>query len=97
MIEVDEYPSEDLLEVIKSFDWKDVEHVVEKLEMCWKYEGIKFNKSEHGWDLELHTSGWSGNEDIIEALSCSMFWFFHWQKSVRGGHYYFSNESQTYQ
>jgi len=41
--------------------------------------------------LELHTGGWSGNEDIIHALkeNKSHFWFFYWQKSVRGGHYYF--------
>ena len=41
--------------------------------------------------LELHTGGWSGNEMIISALerSDSLFWTFYWQKSERGGHYYF--------
>jgi hypothetical protein len=47
------------------------------------------------WDpgtetLELHTAGWSGNEDTIGALqSNAMFWALYWQKSERGGHYYF--------
>jgi len=43
--------------------------------------------------LELHTGGWSGNEDIIEALKKSYFWIFYWEKSVKGGHYYFTISS----
>lgn len=39
--------------------------------------------------LELHTGGWSGNEEIICALQKSQFWFFWWESSRRGGHYYF--------
>ena len=39
--------------------------------------------------LELHTAGWSGNEEIIRALQKSLFWTFYWQKTYRGGHYYF--------
>ena len=39
--------------------------------------------------FEYHTGGWSGNEDVISALQNSLFWHFFWEKSVRGGHYYF--------
>ena len=40
--------------------------------------------------FELHTYGWSGNEEIINALQENpMFWMLYWQKSTRGGHYYF--------
>jgi hypothetical protein len=40
--------------------------------------------------LELHTGGWSGNEDIIEALqNHKLFWMMWWWKTERGGHYYF--------
>jgi hypothetical protein len=39
--------------------------------------------------LELHTWGWSGNEDIIDALQKTYFWSFFWKKSIRGGHYWF--------
>jgi hypothetical protein len=42
-----------------------------------------------GRKLELHTGGWSGNEEIISVLQNSMFWVMYWQKSERGGHYYF--------
>lgn len=39
--------------------------------------------------LELHTGGWSGNEDVIGELQQTWFWFMYWVKSIRGGHYYF--------
>lgn len=39
--------------------------------------------------LELHTGGWSGNEEIIGELQQTFFWMFYWQCSIRGGHYYF--------
>lgn len=39
--------------------------------------------------LQLHTGGWSGNEDIISKLEQTFFWFMYWDKSERGGHYYF--------
>ena len=39
--------------------------------------------------LELHTGGWSGNEDIITELGTTWFWLLFWQKSTRGGHYSF--------
>ena len=37
-----------------------------------------------------HTGGWSGNEDVIEALQQNlMFWSLFWEKTMKGGHYYF--------
>lgn len=42
-----------------------------------------------GDNLELHTGGWLGNEEIIEALKDTTFWGLCWQKSERGGHHNF--------
>jgi len=40
--------------------------------------------------VELHTGGFSANEDVIEALQDNMmFWLMWWWKTERGGHYYF--------
>jgi len=40
--------------------------------------------------FEYHTGGWSGNEDVIDALRQNLlFWSLFWRKSTVGGHYYF--------
>ena len=39
--------------------------------------------------LQLHTGGWSGNEEIIANLEKHGFWFLYWCRSDRGGHFYF--------
>jgi len=56
----------------------------------WKYEGYKLTKYGGRIKLQLHTNGWSGNEDIIRALECARFglMLFH-VKWETGGHYWF--------
>jgi len=39
--------------------------------------------------LYLSTGGCSDNEEIIAAMQENLFWLLHWQRSDRGGHYYF--------
>lgn len=39
--------------------------------------------------IQFHTFGCSGNETIEAALKRTCFWFFCWEKSIRGGHHYF--------
>jgi len=46
--------------------------------------------------LELHTGGWSGNEEIIGELKKTFFWFFYWQMSKRGGHYWFEVDLKAF-
>ncbi len=42
-------------------------------------------------NVYMATGGWSGNEDIIDALHRNVaFWGLSWQKSERGGAYWFS-------
>jgi hypothetical protein len=90
-----EYPTKEELKRIKKFDiLKDNVHdFIEFLRSIWEYADIgyfKFYKlkSKKVWKLELHTGGWSGNEDIIYELKKTMFWTVFWEKSIRGGHYY---------
>lgn len=91
---IDGYPEESVLRKIKKWDiLKDgVDGLLELVQENWKYAddggfrltGRKVKK------LELHTFGWSGNEDVINALGKNlMFWPLYWVKSVRGGHHYF--------
>ena len=68
-----------------SFDFQALLDVLE--EVWWAGDwGFKHR----GRKVELHTGGWSGNEEIIHWLQTTMFWAFNWQKTVRGGHYYFT-------
>lgn len=84
-----DYPSQEDLEEIKTLSnqFEDYSNLIEKLKEIWRWNDYIKHEGNH---LELHTGGWSGNEDIIAALQGSMFWMFNWQKSERGGHYYFT-------
>ena len=86
------------LKEIKNWDVKDAHNLIERLRDMWEYK--KYFIEKWGLDhihkkrpvlwLELHTGGWSGNEDIIEALQKhKLFWMMWWCKTERGGHYYF--------
>ena len=92
------YPEEHELEKIRSWDYKDVFEMIEYIAERWNYGdyGFKreweynclFNRYElHLW---LHTCGWSGNEEIIEAILDNVWfkglWYAEWR---RGGHYKF--------
>ena len=87
--QVDEYPTEEELEFIKNYKFDAQRRflpLIEHLQKLWHWPDYA------KWDgkiLELHTGGWSGNEDIIEALEGTDFWLLCWKESKRGGHYKF--------
>ena len=39
--------------------------------------------------LILTTGGWSDNEELIDEIAETWFWFLWWQESKRGGYYKF--------
>ncbi len=94
-----EYPSDAQLKVITNWQytmgWKNLVAYVEAL---WWTPSFGFSLSRgkaHIFDrqvikLQLHTGGWSGNEDIIDALQHNyMFWSMSFYKQIRGGHFWF--------
>lgn len=90
--DTDRYPTEEDLQRIK--EWNAVKNpkgLIDFVCSIWHWGKDFYELSEENgkWLLELHTGGWSGNEEIIGALTKNHFWFFYWQKSERGGHYYF--------
>jgi len=79
-----------------SWGFEQVRELVEFLREVWWESGwgVVYREKGEVWELELHTAGWSGNEELIGVLSKTLFWAIYWQVHKRGGHYYFSNSSE---
>lgn len=88
-----EYPTKEELETIKEWDilHGSIKDLLDYIESLWWAPDWGFHlKGKRVLQLELHTGGWSGNESIIEALQSNfMFWSMYWERSHRGGHYWF--------
>ena len=86
-----EYPDESDLQKIKEWDSiHDPFGLIEFIKsICW-CDAVRI-RGKRIWYVEFHTWGWSGNEEIIDALRRNekLFWAIYWIKSYRGGHYYF--------
>ncbi len=96
----DGYPEQEELDGIKDWphgwgptgnnSYRDLMDYIR--ERWWWAENFGWEMREHGTraTYELHTAGWSGNEDIIQAMEENhTFWGICWQCSERGGHYKF--------
>lgn len=86
---MNEYPTEEHLERIKTWPAQDFDGLMEYIGTLWEFKGWGFKKAPGGV-YELHTGGWSGNEEIIQALHQNkLVWIMYWVESSRGGHYLF--------
>ena len=87
-----EYPTEEELEGIKKSDPGDV---LGRAQAAWNtHYGLV--KDEEMPDMLARplvvfvTGGWSGNEDVIEAMRANhLFWILYWESSNRGGRHAF--------
>lgn len=93
MLDKDGYPTDESLQKIESWKFTNeskLRGLLDFLNDLWHWPDFGFVlKGKNILHLQLHTGGWSGNESIIFALQNTMFWWCFWEKSVRGGHYYF--------
>lgn len=84
------------LRAIKKWNKKQYIQLPWYIKTVWHWEKyciISWGKDEykrHCLLLELHTGGFSPNEEIVKVLQETFFWSMFWQVSKRGGHYYFS-------
>lgn len=85
----EEYPSEETLKKIREWEYKDCYKMFLFIQDNWNQEKGRFEiKTYH---VYAATGGWSGNEAIIAALQNNyMVWSLTWQKSARGGAYWFT-------
>lgn len=76
------------IEILNTNDFYECVGIIEK---HWNNDYGTFNiEGKNGINiLELTTGGWFENEQIIDELSNTMFWFLWWQESKRGGYYKF--------
>lgn len=84
------YPS--TLKLIREWSHDDLLGLMDFVRDVWSYPELGFteHKGKTEDTFELHTVGWSGNEEIIAALQDNgMFWSLCWDQSRRGGHYIF--------
>jgi len=96
LLDKDGYPDEASLKAIKEWDFMEqgISGLLKLIEENTNWADRQIHITGKNPVLfEYHTGGWSGNEDVIEALRGNLlFWPFFWQKSTRGGHFYFKIE-----
>ena len=84
----DGYPTDEELEIIKTWKISDgYDKLMEYLKKQWRWSDyIQSN----GNITTISTGGWSGHEEIMQALQDNyVFWGICWLSSKRGGHYTF--------
>jgi hypothetical protein len=92
----DGYPTDEALEVIRSF-YGTPRQLVAYIKRLWRYaealsvekctDDDRFPRDHPEVEISFATVGWSGNENIISSLDDTMFSFMHWYLSKRGGLY----------
>ncbi len=88
MFDKDGYPTDETLEKIKSWPDTNFDGLMQFVEAAWYYPDY-FSLDQDGV-YHISTGGWSGNEEVINALGeNTMFWLMCWKSSRRGGHYEF--------
>ena len=101
MLDEDNYPDDKSLKQIKNWDilTQGIDGLLNLIEDNTNWADRQIYKTgKRVIYYEYHTGGWSGNEDVIDALHHNfLFWSLYWEKTTRGGHYYFKIKLPTRQ
>ena len=98
LLDNDGYPTEEYIKFIKDYTSETmpiINFVLGVLQDGWYFGdwGFKLKRKYRGIrKLELHTGGWSGNEEIIYAIKSNLWLTDFKMKYVKwytGGHFYF--------
>lgn len=87
------YPTEEYLQYIRDYtpDIMPPDRFFEEVIFeGWEHRACRITRKYKGCrKVELHTIGWSGNEEIIHEVMKNLHLWRYWYKTERGGHYYF--------
>jgi len=84
---LDNYPTKIELGMIRKWPFMDEKGWLDYCLGLWTFDGWA---TKRGGNYRFATGGWSGNEDIIEAMQANMgCWMSTWRSSHRGGLYKF--------
>lgn len=67
------------------------QELIDYVNSIWIYDTFNY---EDGL-LEIHTMGWSGNEEIIAELKLTDLWMHKFRCHQTGGHYFFSIDGES--
>lgn len=91
------YPSDDYLKFIRDFK-ENTMPIMDFIQMIcenWNHGSMGYHlsrKYKGKYKFELHTLGWSGNEEIIREITNNIYLTHFYMKYYQwrtGGHYYF--------
>ncbi|TSA54221.1 MAG: hypothetical protein D4R38_02675 [Dehalococcoidia bacterium] len=86
-----DYPTDKELKKIKEWPVNDLSGIMSYIQPLWTFGDCGYWSQERNI-YYLSTTGWSGNESIIEAMQENfIFWALYWCKTKRGGHYVFAS------
>ena len=91
------YPTDEQLVRIRQYaDFKDMHGWFDLIQEAGNYWPDDEYWTRKGNTYHISTGGWSGNEDIISAMSDNfVMWTQTWQEHRRGGHYVFVVPSRS--
>jgi hypothetical protein len=67
----------------------NITSLLKYMKRLWHFDDWGFIVNEAEKKLELHTGGWSGNEEVLSYFKNTAFAQFYWKMSKAGGHYYY--------
>lgn len=86
-LDSDNYPTEDILEQIRQ--WKGTANaLLDAVIDIWPHYGTTTDSTVRGGSTRrvvLVTGGWSGCEDLVDALRTTLVWTLAWSESSSGG------------
>ena len=98
-LDTDGYPTDEALDKIRDWDYNDATGWLNFIKSIWwatdwgwtESTGTNVILNEPQYEYHISTGGWSGNEEIIDAMRKNyILWNLAWYEHRRGGHYIFA-------